>query len=249
MPVLHFADPEPWHPPEGLQRERCETCGGPALADAGYAGVVRCSACWSRLHGTTEVGALWPRHLRRFPGGSLPAPASRVDSDAPSGRPGRQPGHEAGSASPYRVLVAARPATAGQIPPGAVAVRDTARSADLEALCTYALAEELASGRMVHSCAVRVAGRGFGVWRDGSFDCAMWAGAARVHGQGHLLALAGGTPWVPPAPRTPPPVGPCPRCAAPVRWRSDKAGLPITWKHNRALSGEGERAMKVPCEI
>lgn len=143
------------------------------------------------------------------------------------------------------------PASASQIPPGATAVLVAAGAAGLEASATYALAEELATGRLVHSVAVRVAGRGFGVWRSTGTPpfSAVWRGVPRVHGQGHLLALASGELWTPPAPRAAPPTGPCPRCRAAVRWKIDsKTGTPSTWKHNRAAAGEGERATKVTCE-
>lgn len=246
--MILFLDPEPLPVPIGaLVLDRCDECGGAAAVRDYYVGPVRCAACWSAHFGTDPMRPIVPaRHLRvRYAGGERPAPAAANRPHALGGQTARGAGRKP---SPYRVLIAAQPATPSQLPAGASAVLVAATSADLAPVCTYALAEEGATGRMVHSVAVRVPGHGFGVWWNGAFTSAMWRDISRVHGQGHLLALAGGTPWTVPAAREPAPRGPCPRCGSGVRWRIEKSGAPVTWKHNRALTGEGERATKVTCE-
>lgn len=256
--LLPLLDPEPPRWPTGLQEGRCVTCGGRALVDAAYADVVRCSACWARYHRAPESGVVAARHERRFPGGrTAPAAANReldrtgvvVQSSA---RPDHRRPRTGAASAGYRVLIpgAGRTtptATPGQIPTGAAALLAAARAAGREARPTYSLAEELATGRLVHTVAVRVAGLGYAVWTGGGFTGARMAG--RSVNVGEALALAAGTPYTPPAPRAVPPTGPCPRCGAVVRWRVEQ-GVPLPWKHKRAELGAegGGKAVKVTCE-
>lgn len=138
--------------------------------------------------------------------------------------------------SAYRVLIPARAATASQIPAGAAVLL----GARADARATYALAEELATGRMVHSCAVRVPGAGYAVWWDGQFR-----NASGGMNQAQFLAHATGQVYVPPAPRTPPPVGPCPRCGKDVRWKLVPTAAP--YAHKRDVGEEGGRGQKISC--
>jgi len=143
--------------------------------------------------------------------------------------------------APYRVLIPAREATAGQIPAGAAVLRDAARQHGRTVRVTYALAEERSSGRMVHSCAVRVAGLGWAIWQDGRYSDA-WPNV----NQSQFLALATGAEYTPPAPRMPPPAGPCPRCGKSVRWKLTPRAEP--YKHQRDAGAEGGRGQRVACE-
>jgi hypothetical protein len=156
---------------------------------------------------------------------------------------GRRVGTSSRESSPYRVLIAARDATSSQIPSGAAALCAAARDAGRTVRVTYALAEERATGRMVHTCAVRIAGLGYAVWVDGQYS------SARPNvNRGHMLALAAGAEYVPPEPRPAPPVGPCPRqCGKIVRWRIVD-GVPTTYKHQRDAGAEGGRGQRVVCE-
>lgn len=62
--VDYFADPPALPAPQGLQDGACADCGGPALVDAQYEGVVRCSACWTKKH---NVGNFVAVPLRSAP--------------------------------------------------------------------------------------------------------------------------------------------------------------------------------------
>jgi hypothetical protein len=241
--MILFLDPAPTAPPVGaLLLSRCDDCGGPAAVIDYYAGPVRCAGCWSLKCGTDPMRPIVPTspiEERRFTAGRVPGQqATELDDN----ELGRLSDAASRMASPYRVLIGAQDATAGQIPASAAAVRDAARQAGRTVRVTYALAEERSSGRMVHSCAVRVAGLGWAIWQDSLFSDA-WP---RVN-QGHFLALASGAQYVAPEPRTPPPTGPCPRCGKGVRWRV-VAGVPTTYKHQRELGGEGGRGQRAACE-
>lgn len=233
-----FLDPAPSVEPTGLQPGTCETCGGRALVDAAYAGTVRCSACWSAFHHAPVPGVT--QHPRYAGGHNAPAPTQELGrSDVTAELRGSTP-HSSMKSTPYRVLIPTRDATPSQIPAGAAAVRAAAEQAGRRVRVTYALAEELATGRMVHSCAVRVAGLGYAIWRDGSFS-----GAWPNVGAAHFAALVAGALYVPPAPRTPPPTGPCPRCGRSVRWKLKPTVEP--YAHNREQGGENSRGQKISC--
>lgn len=215
-----------------------------------YAGPVMCAGCWARRHGVNDMRPVVPTGNpaeRRYAGGGKPAPAA-----ATAKQPGRfnggqiKPGATGAVRAPYRVLTPAAPATPSQVPPGAATLAAAGVASGRRVRVTYALAEERATGRLVHSCAVRLAGLGWAVWCNGDFSGARLLG--RAMGSAEALALVRGEPWTPPPARPAVPKGPCPRCGASVRWRVDAAGSALTWKHNRALSGEGERAVKVTCE-
>jgi hypothetical protein len=235
--VISFLDPAPYVEPTGLQAGACDDCGNPAAVDAAYAGAVRCTACWAALYSIDTMRPIAiPKHLQsRWTGAQHTQQPGRADDTA-----GLATTTSAPTPSQYRVLIAARDATPSQIPTGAAAVRAAAQQAGRTVRVTYALAEERATGRMVHSCAVRVRGLGYAVWRDGLFSDA-WpkVGAAQ------FLALVAGAEYVPPAPRTPPPTGPCPRCGRSVRWKIKPTTEP--YAHNRDLGGEGGRGQKVAC--
>lgn len=243
--MISFLDPEPPPRPVGeLLLSVCDVCGGTVAVRDYYVGPVRCAACWSAHYGTDPLRPIAvPAHLRvRYAGGNEPSPPRTEDGT------GSATGHAAGSAvstrtvpPPYRVLIPAREATASQIPPGAAVLLAAARSAGREVRATYALAEERATGRMVHSCAVRVKGVGYATWWDGTFH-----GASGNMNQAQFLAAVTGEAYLPPAPRTPPPTGPCPRCGRPVRWKTTSP--PAPYRHQRELGGEGGRGQKVTCE-
>jgi ribosomal protein S27E len=241
--MIDFLDPTPVAQPTGvLLLSRCDDCGSTAAVIDWYAGPVRCAGCWSAVCGTDPMRPIVPTsppEERRFTAGRLPG---RGTAELVSAELGRPVGTISRESSPYRVLIGAREATAGQIPAGAAAVRDAARQAGRTVRVTYALAEQRTSGRMVHSCAVRVADLGWAIWQDGRYSDA-WP---RVN-QSHFLALATGAQYTPAEPRTPPPTGPCPRCGKAVRWRVVD-GVPTTYKHQRELGGEGGRGQRAACE-
>jgi hypothetical protein len=250
--MILFLDPAPPPRPVGdLLLHRCDGCGGAAAVRDYYAGPVRCAQCWANRHGTDPMRPIVPTGnltARRFAGGARPAPAAAAaNQPEQDGNGGRvQLGAAGAVRAPYRVLTAAALATASQIPPGAATLAAAAASTGRGVRVTYALAEERATGRLVHSSAVRLAGLGWAVWQNGAFAGARLLG--RAMGSAEALAAARGEPWAPPPARPAAPKGPCPRCGASVRWRVDASGSALTWKHNRALSGEGERAVKVTCE-
>jgi hypothetical protein len=63
---------------------------------------------------------------------------------------------------------------------------------------------------------------------------------------GEFEALATGIMYVPPAPRPAPPVGNCPRCGQPVRW---KLGPLQPYAHNRTRISDGEKKpIREKCE-
>jgi hypothetical protein len=247
LSMISFRDPEPAPRPIGaLLLSRCDGCGGPAAVRDYYAGPVRCAACWSAVCGTDPMRPIVPPvgARVRYAGGVTPgAPMmheiGRACRETSAAGPLR-PSHRYAS-SPYRVLIAAREATPSEIPAGARAVLAAASSAGRTCRATYALAEELASGRMVHSCAVRVPSLGYAVWRDGLFAAA-WPKV----GAEHFAALAAGVPYEAPPARTPPPTGPCPRCGRPVRWKLAPTLEP--YKHQRPEGGEAGRGRRVACE-
>jgi hypothetical protein len=150
----------------------------------------------------------------------------------------------------YRVLIPARPAATAEIPRGAASVASLAAQHELPATLTYALAEETATGALVRSCAVRI-GRpvvAAAVWINGAIKSAFVRhdGVLRKVALAELEAGLRGEQYAPPAPRPAAPRGPCPRCGHEVRWRIE-AGRPVTWKHNRPATGEGERNLKILC--
>jgi hypothetical protein len=256
LPVL---DPEPPPRPVGdLLLYRCDGCGGPAAVRDYYVGPVMCAGCWARRHGVNDMRPVVPtgrRRERRYAGGAEPSPSARVDSYAPSGRTGSHPGRALGTPA-YRILIPAPPArivdaTPSQIPPGAATLLAAASLAGRTGRVTYSLAEERATGRLVHGVAVRLQqdGRavGFAVWHNGASKGGQWRGVPRLLALGELTALAAGRPYEPPPARPEPPRGPCPRCGAAVRWRVDTKLGPVPWKHKRAGGGEGERAAKMDC--
>lgn len=239
--MISFLDPTPDAQPSGvLLLARCDDCGAAAAVIDYYAGPVRCAGCWSQVCGTDPMRPIVPTSPiaeRRFTAGRVPGHTTTELHSTQLGRPTRP----RAESTPYRVLIPARDATPGQIPAGAAALRDAARRQGRTVRVTYALAEERASGRMVHSCAVRVADLGYAVWKDGTYSDA-WP---RVN-QSQFVALATGVDYTPPQPRTPPPTGPCPRCGKGVRWKLTPHAEP--YKHQRDAGAEGGRGQRVACE-
>lgn len=238
-----FLDPAPEPEPTGvLLLSHCDDCGAAAAVIDWYAGPVRCAGCWSAVCGTDPMRPIVPTSPpaeRRFTAGRVPGHATTEPVCTGLGRAARPRADT--EASPYRVLIAARDATPGQIPASAAALRDAARQHGRTVRVTYALAEERASGRMVHSCAVRVAELGWAIWQDSRYSDA-WP---QVN-QSQFLALVTGADYAPPAPRTPPPTGPCPRCGKDVRWKLVPRAEP--YKHQRDAGAEGGRGQRVACE-
>jgi hypothetical protein len=240
--MILFLDPAPPAEPTGvLLLSRCDDCGAAAAVIDWYAGPVRCAGCWSQVCGTDPMRPIVPTSPpaeRRFTAGRVPGHATTEPVFAGLGR---RVGTSSRESSPYRVLIAARDATPSQIPSGAAALCAAARDSGRTVRVTYALAEERASGRMVHTCAVRIAGLGYAVWVDGQYS------SARPNvNRDHMLALAAGAEYVPPEPRPAPPVGPCPRCGKSVRWKLTPRAEP--YKHQRDAGAEGGRGQRVACE-
>lgn len=229
--------------PDGLWAERCERCGGRALADARYTGLVHCSACWAVLRGAEPVA---------------PAPAGRIPPAVDvTPREPRSPvldlssSTSSGTGAPaYRVLVPARPATGAEVPGGAqLFVARVAEAALYRPHPTYALAEDVRSGALIHSCAVRLVQLGVGVagyaiWENGVARGGHWRDVLRTLGLRELQALAVGEPYVPPAPRAPVGRAICPRCGIEQRVRAD--GEPYAHRREEGR-GEGGELVKVPC--
>lgn len=127
----------------------------------------------------------------------------------------------------WRVLVPAREPIADEMPAAAARAAEHARAAGARVRVTYALAEHAEKG-LVHSVAVRVrffgVARGYAVWRNGYFSDAQWLvppELPRPIGAREFAVLAAGQLYVAPErpARLPAPVGPCPSCGVPVRWR------------------------------
>ena len=268
--MLPLSDPEPSAAPRGdLVPTGCHGCGRITYVRDTYAGPVGCIGCWASKWGVDTMRPIAiPRHLlARYAGGDAPvlgqgpgmygrtAPAAANRELIPTGvrsssstRPTSlvaRPRTGAASGA-YRVLIAAQPATPSQIPAGAAALLAAAGAAGREATVTYSLAEELATGRLVHAVAVRLAGLGYACWSGGGFTSAYLAGR-RVTLAGEALAIVSGVPYEAPAAREAPVRGPCPRCGRDVRWKLPKAGPPLPYAHQRPSEAEGGRGLKIVC--
>lgn len=248
--MVIWLDPEPAPALTGLQRGRCGDCGAPALVDAAYAGAVRCSACWARWTDATP-GAGW-RARPRYAGGDVAATSfdSKIEKLENRKETLRSP-------ATFRVLTPARPATPGETPAGARALT-SAILPPRGVRLVYALAEELATGRLLHSCTARVYdgdGRslGYAVWINNNAAGATWWNPLRPKlGVAEFTALATDATYVPRPPRQKPPEGPCWRCGRIVRWRIPKGadgipGAPEPYVHNRELAAEGGQRYKERC--
>lgn len=169
------------------------------------------------------LGLAWPR----------PSPHSLRDARARTAWDARQ------EPEPPRrsvILVPMREPLAGELPAAAGRLVDVARAAGATVRVTYACAED---GKLVESIAVRVrmpdGTRGWAMWINGYAGEAQWWPATermpRTVGHREFAALVEGKPFVPPSPRTPAPVGPCPRCGRAVRWKLQPA--PAPYAHQR----------------
>lgn len=231
--VDYFADPPALVDPQGLQHCECADCGGHALADAMYEGVVRCSACWSKFH---NVSAARSVPFRGAPRSYVVKPwivqsdrGTRRIGMAASGLPhapeSPQSGEEDETVGRYRVITPARPATPEQIPTACAKLAVSlagAGHAPEDITITYALAEDLKLERPVSSVALRVRHFGYAIWRDGKPLTAQLADPLlRTCSITEFSALALGKSYTRPKPPEPALRGPCPRCGKEVSWKKD----------------------------
>lgn len=152
-----------------------------------------------------------------------------------------------------RVLIPATAASPSQVPAGAADLL-AAVAAPRQARATWALAEELGSGRVIRSCAVRLfdADRrplGYAMWINDSYAGGTWWSPLVAHlPLAHMVALVAGRPYTPPAPRAAPPKGPCWRCGRPVRWKTS-GPMPEPYAHDREVgAAEDGQRLKIRCE-
>jgi hypothetical protein len=238
-----FTDPAPVPEPQGLQHGDCADCNGPALVDARYSGVVRCSACWSRFH---NVGAITVP-IRSAPRSYVVKPwisqsergARRIGTASPSESP--LPDESAEEVGRYRIVTPARSARPEEVPASCAKLAGALAPDDVRV--TYALAEDLKLERPVATVALRLRGHGYALWKDGRPAQAQIADPyLRTCSVTEFTALALGRPYTPPKPPDPPTRGPCPRCGVTVRWKKDPFE---PWSHNR--KDPDQNGAKIKC--
>lgn len=249
--VDYFADPPVLPEPQGLQHGACADCGGNALVDARYEGVVRCSACAARHHG---VGATPPASFRGAPRSYVVKPwisqsergAPRIGTSSPSESP--ESAEEAAEVGRYRIVTPARQASTEETPAACAklaALLPGAGHAAEDISITYALAEDLKLERPVASVALRVRHFGYAIWKDGRPLTAQLADPLlRTCSITEFSALALGKPYTPPKPAEPAPKGPCPRCARQVSWKKD----PFEPYAHTAKDQNGDKIKCLPSE-
>lgn len=224
--VDYFTDPPALPEPQGLQHGDCADCNGPALVDAQYEGVVRCSACWSRFHNVSTAAAVpfrsAPRSYVVKPWISQSERGARRNGTAsqPESPESDEGATEVGR---YRVITPARPAAPSELPASCAklmaALAGAGHAAD-DISATYALAEDLKLERPVASVALRVRHFGYAIWRDGRpFTAQVADPLLRTCSVTEYSKLALGQPYAAPKPPAPAPKGPCPRCGQLVRWK------------------------------
>lgn len=130
------------------------------------------------------------------------------------------------------------------VPAAAGRLAEAARAAGRTVRLSYALAEDLVKAELVHSIVVRVRADdqpyGYAGYRNGQTAGAtlfrQQEAGFRACGVTEFAALAGGQPYVPPAPRAPAPQGPCPACGKLVRWKLTGSAGPEPYKHKCAVT-------------